>query len=119
MPAPDRLSRYRFSFLAKDVEGRSFLTEPPKYGYRAFSDNVQHVVQAGDTLTSIAGRYYASIQFGELLGWLIADFQPEPIHDPTLAPEMGSVIIVPSVRTVREEILSERRRKAGVLQTPA
>lgn len=115
MGAPDRYSRYRFSLRAKDAAGRSFLTEPPKYGYRAYSDNIQHQVQDGDTWWSIAARYYSSIERGALLYWLICDYQPVPIHDPTVPPETGSTVIVPSVRIVLEEILSERRRRSGVL----
>lgn len=116
MPTPSRTSRYRFSLLAKDAAGRSFLTEPPKYGYKAFADNIQHPVSDDDTWYSIAARYYGAIENGALLGWLICDFQPEPWHDPTVPPVTGTIVIVPGVRTVLEEILSERRRKTGVFQ---
>ncbi len=42
---------------------------------------------------------------------LIADFQPDPIHDPTLSLEVGRVLVVPSLRTVTEEVFSEKRRQ--------
>jgi hypothetical protein len=44
------------------------------------------------------------------LWWVIADFQPDPVHDPTLSLEPGRVLVVPSIRTVQEEIFSETRR---------
>jgi hypothetical protein len=105
----------RVSFLDVDEAGRSYLTEPERYVYRQLADNVAHVVVEGDDLWSIAGKYYAgSIVGGETLYWVIGDFQPEPVIDPTVAFEVGSAVIVPSVRTVLEEILSEKRRSAGV-----
>jgi len=45
------------------------------------------------------------------LWWVIADFQPDPIHDPPVALELGRVLAIASVRTVLEEVFSERRRE--------
>jgi hypothetical protein len=42
---------------------------------------------------------------------VIADFQPDPIHDPTLELEPGRVLVIASLRTVLEEIFSESRRE--------
>jgi hypothetical protein len=39
------------------------------------------------------------------------DFQPEPVVDPTLALETGSVVVVPSTRVLTEVILGESRRR--------
>ena len=47
------------------------------------------------------------------LWWVIADFQPEPVHDPTRALEVGRVMFIPSERTLVEEVFSSRRRKTG------
>lgn len=114
MGTPTTISRYRLSTLLRDVDGRSYLTEAARYGYRELQDNIGHVVKDGDDLWTIAGRYYQNILGGETLFWVIGHFQPVPIHDPTIALTPGSVVIVPSERTVREEILSERRRAAGL-----
>jgi hypothetical protein len=81
------------------------------YRLRALSDNRQHIVKEGDTLFSLAGRYFAPLPRPAGLWWVIADFQPDPIHDPTLALEVGRVLVVPSVRTVVEEVFSEKRRQ--------
>jgi hypothetical protein len=110
-----RISRYRFSRLVEDADGRQHLTESEPYWYRPLADNLVHVVQEGDDLCTVAGRYYgAAVLGGETLWWVVAQFQPEPILDPTLALVPGSTLIVPSVRTVLEDVLSETRRAAGV-----
>jgi hypothetical protein len=41
---------------------------------------------------------------------VIADFQADPIHDPTLSLALGRELAIPSVRTVVEEVFSESRR---------
>jgi hypothetical protein len=112
---PTRISRYRFSFAVEDDAGRTYLTLPEPYLYRQLPDNVPHEVVDGDDLWSIAGKYYAdAIPGGETLFWVVGHFQPEPIHDPTVALVPGTVVVVPSVRTVLEDILSEKRRAAGL-----
>lgn len=83
------------------------------YRFRVFADNVEHVVREGDTLWTLAHRYYLGVERPAGLWWIIADFQPQPIHDPTLALVPGAVLVIPSLRTVQEEIFSERRRAFG------
>lgn len=115
MRAPTRISRFRFSEVVEDPDGRTFLTEHEPFRYRERPDNIAHVVVDGDDLWTIAGTYYArSIVGGETLFWVVGDYQPEPVHDPTVALVPGSVVVVPSVRVVLEEILSEGRRASGV-----
>lgn len=83
------------------------------YRFHVFGDNVEHIVQSGDTLQSLAGQYFAPIPRACGLWWVIADFQPDPIHDPTVELEVGRVLIIPSHRTLTEEVFSERRRRLG------
>jgi hypothetical protein len=108
---PRRFSRYTFCSAVLDNEGRLFLTDREPYRFRALPDNRQHVVKEGETLFSLAGRYFAPLPRPAGLWWVIADFQPQPTHDPTLALTAGGILVVPSVRTVTEEILSEKRRQ--------
>lgn len=107
---PRRFSRYTFSAAVMDDEERLFLTDREPFRFRPLSDNRQHVVREGDTLFSLAGRYFASLPRPAGLWWVIADFQPEPVHDPTLSLELGRLVVVPSVRTLVEEVFSEKRR---------
>ena len=108
---PRRYSRYTFSSGLLDDAGRLFLTDHEPFRFRPFADSRHHVVREGDSLFTIAGRYFAPLPRPAGLWWVIADFQEDPIHDPTLALEVGTTIVVPSVRVVTEEILAEKRRE--------
>ncbi len=108
---PPRLySRHTFCSATKDDLGRSFLSERVPYGYRKLADNRTHPVVAGDTLWTLAGRYFSPLERASGFWWAIADFQPDPIFDPTLKLEPGTVLFIPSVRTLLEKILGEERR---------
>lgn len=106
-----RFSRYTFSAAILDEDERLLLTDREPFRFRPLPDNRQHVVKEGDTLFSLAGRYFAPLPRPAGLWWIIADFQPDPLHDPTLALEVGRVLVLPSLRTVTEEIFAERRRQ--------
>lgn len=107
---PNRWSRDRFCSAIEDEEGTLYLTEREPYGYREISDNVLHTVTQGDTLWTLAAAYYAPVERPARFWWVIGDFQPEPIHDPTIALEPGTLLVIPSLRTLLEEILNEARR---------
>lgn len=108
---PRRFSRFTFSAAVLDDAERLFLTEREPFRFRSFPDSRQHVVQQGETLFSLAGRYFAPLPRPSGLWWVIADFQPDPIHDPTLSLELGRVMSIPSVRVVTEEVFAEARRQ--------
>jgi hypothetical protein len=103
-------SRFTFCNAWFDDAGRVFLDDRVPYGYRAFSDNTIHIVTEGETIWSIAGQHFQPTPRAAGLWWAIADFQPNPIHDPTIALVPGSMLVLPSLRTVLEEVLGEARR---------
>ena len=109
---PPRLySRYQFCTSSADpVTGKLVLSDREPYRFVPFADNVQHPVVAGDTLARLAARYFAPMADAALLWWIIADFQPDPIFDPTIALEVGQTIVLPSLQTVLTEIFDEARR---------
>jgi hypothetical protein len=107
---PRRYSRYTFSEGILDQDGDLTLTEPVPFAYQDLSDNVTHVVQDGDTLFGLAGLYFDGLPRAAGLWWVIADFQPVPIDDPTIALTPGSTLFIPSLRTVQEQVFDERRR---------
>ncbi len=91
-----------------------FLSDRVPFRYRNLSDNRVVTAKTGDSLHRIAAKVYAPL--GQLpyisaasLWWVIADFQPIPIHDPTLQLVAGEKLIVPSLRTVTEQILQRPR----------
>jgi hypothetical protein len=106
-----RLSRHRFStgYVVGDTN-LAFLGERAPYAYRDLPDNRQHLVSTGDTIFNLAGRYFAGVPRAAGLWWVIADFQPIPIHDPTIRLVEGTTIVIPSLRTLHGEILNDKRR---------
>jgi hypothetical protein len=107
---PRRMSRHTFCHGFQDDVGDLILTEPEPYRYKPFADNRFHTVAEGDTLWGLAAKYFGSIPRADGLWWVIADFQIDPIHDPTLALTPGRMLVIPSLRTVIEEVFSESRR---------
>jgi hypothetical protein len=100
-------SRYMHSRGVREAEGRLHLTDRDRFGFQSLPDTRVHVVAEGDTLFHLAGQYYAPLPRACGYWWAIADFQPRPIHDPTLALVLGSKLFIPSVRAL-EEFLTDR-----------
>lgn len=105
-----RFSRFRFCLGYTDDDENLYLSEREPYGYKPFADNEEYTVVVGDTLANIAGRRFIGLPNPGTLYWVIADFQPDPIHDPTIALIPGTKLILPSRRTYEEEIINEKRR---------
>ena len=113
---PPRINgRYEQSLGRYDENGNLFLTERVPLRYDPdLEDTRQHEVATGDTLPSIAFKHYISFLplaedridgWGpEHLWWVIAEFQPIPILDPTLSLVDGTVLEVPSPDFVRERV---------------
>jgi hypothetical protein len=104
--ARDGTSRYRYTPKFTDLDGTVIDVGYSWYGsrtplrYIAARDNEVYVVQAGDTLQNLAARKFAGYEHAALLWWIIAEFQPTPITDPTLRLEPGSLLVIPASRLV-------------------
>jgi hypothetical protein len=107
---PQYRSRYLFCEAYVDPKGRRVLTERVPFRYQALADTRLHTVEEGDSLFSLAGAYFAPLPRACGLWWVVADFQPDPVFDPTLALVPGTVIHIPSQRVLEDAILSEARR---------
>lgn len=112
---PRQYSRHTFTTGEADENDRIFLSERVPFGYEDLSDNRRVVTQQGDSLYSLAGRYFAPLTRPAGLWWIIADFQPTPIHDPTVQLAAGTTIIIPSLRTVIERIFNDERRRESAV----
>ena len=112
---PIKNSRYQYSLGVTDTSGRTFLTEPPRITYEDSLDNVVHVVQGGERLQDLAARYYADFGSDTFpaagLWYVIAQFQPTPIIDPTLKLAEGTRLYIPSKRYVAQRVFDPARRK--------
>lgn len=107
---PLPLSRYSYTQGLKDADGNLFLTDPEPFVYRVETDNRYHTVVIGDTLHGLAERFFDGFPEPARLWWIIADYQPEAIFDPTIELQPGRVLVIPSVRVVQEQIFTESRR---------
>lgn len=110
---PRKFSRHTFALGIKDqtiAPEALQLTERQPFTYRLLSDTRRHTVREGESLWTLAARYFRGLPRAAGLWWVIADFQPDPIHDPTVALAPGRVLFIPSARTVQEFIFSENRR---------
>lgn len=107
---PRKFSRHTFTEAFEDDVGDVVLTEPEPFRFQPFDDNRVHVVKGGETIFTIAAKYFRGLPRPAGFWWIIADFQPDPIHDPTVKVADGARLIIPSMRTVLEEIFNENRR---------
>jgi hypothetical protein len=101
-------SRHSQCIAYRDEEGRTLLTEREPYRFHDHGDTRVHTAAQGDTLFSLAGRYFEPLPRACGFWWVIADFQPDPIVDPTLRLEPGRRLFIPSVRVLTDIILADR-----------
>jgi hypothetical protein len=111
----DRRSRYQFSEIHTDSAGRRFFGPRPRFTYRDLPDNQRHIVKGAERLWHLSQIYWPELPKNGTYYWIIADFQPEPILDAFKDLVMGSVIIVPSLRTVEGMIFNSARARTVTL----
>lgn len=111
---PGPRSRYRFTRGLTDSEGRLYLTARAPYRFRNLPDNRFHTVLQGERLHYLAERYFSPTPDSAQLWWIIADFQPQPVLDPTLELTPGRILAIPSLKTVIEEIFNPARADEAV-----
>lgn len=109
--SPHAGSRHAFTTGARDHAEKLYLTEREPYGFAQHPDTRVHIVVQGDSLFELAGRYFAPLPRACGFWWVIADFQPEPIVDPTIRLEPSRELLIPSLRVLTDVILSEQRRR--------
>lgn len=108
MPAV-RLSRYEFAPVEEDDHGRTYLDVPDPLPRRVRSDDLRFVVGDSDNLWSVAWRAYEALLDREQdIGpsrffWVIGEIND--IVDGRAPIPAGTVLRIPSIRSLTEEIL--------------
>lgn len=87
------------------------LDEREPFRFRELPDNRLHRAVEGDSLFTLAARFFPNFDRPAGLWWVIADFQPQPVLDPTVRLRPGALVVIPSERVVREDVFSEARRR--------
>lgn len=106
------MSRYRYNREYFDASSNRYLDEREPFTYKDQPDNRYHTVAEGDTLWGLAHRYFPEFERPAGLWWVIAEFQPDLVVDPTAVLEAGKVLVIPSQRLVRQEVYNPVRREA-------
>ena len=89
-----------------DENNRHFLTERKPFRYDAkLLGTKKHRVVKGDNLWTLAFKFYDPIPNAEHLYFVICEFQPDPILDPSLDLEVNRILHIPSPRVVQEKVL--------------
>lgn len=104
-------SRYRYCIEYQDADENSYLDEREPFRYQEIEDNRFHRVVDGDTWWGIASLYFQGFPRACGLWWLLCEYQPEPVIDPTIALAPGSIVVVPPMRLVRMEVFNSERRR--------
>lgn len=68
--------------------------------FRDDVDTVAHTVMDGENLAGLANTHYQGFPNPSSLWWIIAEFQPVPIIDPTRKLRGGTVLLIPSATLV-------------------
>jgi len=98
-------SRYVLSDLFVDSQSRVYLGPRERFFFEDLDDVIPHTVREGDTWHSLAHQYYGRALSAEVnLWWALADFQPEPVLDPTLVLAAGTIVLIPPIRVMQEEL---------------
>jgi len=104
-------SRYAVTTLETLEDGTVELGEREPYHFRQRDDNLIHVAGHGDTWDALAEIYYSSISDRACgLWWVIAEYQPTPIVDPTIPIAPGRSVVIPAPIVVVTEILRSDRK---------
>lgn len=104
-------SRYALASELRDASGFVIVDTPAPMRFRARPDTIVHRALATDTWYGLAARYYSGLhRRPEHLWWVLCDFQPEPVLDPTIPPEPGEFVYIPAPAFVQGEVFALRSR---------
>ena len=98
-------SRYVLADMFFDAQNRTYIGPRERFFFEDLEGNIPHTVRDGDDWHSLAYQYYGRALSGQVnLWWGIADFQPEPVLDPTLTLQPGTIILIPPLHVLQGEL---------------
>jgi hypothetical protein len=113
-PGPN--SRHLIAPMVTRVDdGLTFVLDREPFRFVPRPDNRRVVVEEGETWHNLAATHLQPISRAQDLWWVICDFQPTPVLDPTQQPIPGSVVFIPSPEFVQGTILSDSRAEDTVI----
>lgn len=101
----ENTSRYNLATIIVEENGLIHWGMRDRLLYQDLNGIVTHTVIEGETLWSIAAKHYGTA--GPELWWVLADFQPEPINDPTIALVAGQTLLIPPLSAVRTALAGD------------
>jgi len=109
-------SRYRYCTVLDwgDIGGTAgvkLLDEREPFRFRDESDNTFYTARAGDTWWGLAWKFFRSFRNPSLLWFLLCEYQPTPVVDPTIAIVGGQQVVIPSERVLRNYVFSREQRR--------
>lgn len=104
-------SRYQFNVGYYDTAGRIYLDDREPFRFRSHPGNRFHTVTEGDTWWGLAATYFRGEPRACGRWWILCEYQPTPVIDPTIVLPPGTVVVIPSVDLVRMEALNAQQRR--------
>lgn len=92
-------SRYAKAKIIRDAQGRAYVPPVERPAKLDYPDNIRVPAEPGDTWSSLAYAYLGDPE----LWWAIAIFNN--VFNPLEDPKPGTVLTIPSIRTVHEVLL--------------
>lgn len=109
-----KFSPHQYTMAKTNTAGERFLTDRVPFRFVEVPGTRVHVVQEGERMEDLAQRYLARFDTDDTpaagLAWLLRDFQPTPIIDPTIKLKAGALVYIPTESFVAQRIFDDRRR---------
>lgn len=91
-------------------DGLTFMLDREPLYFQPRSDNKRIVAEKGDTWWSLAAKHLSALRNPEQFFWVLCDYQPTPILDPTVDPTPGAIVFIPDEDFFMSTYFADSRR---------
>jgi hypothetical protein len=96
-------STYRHARAIQFDDGRIIFRLPERIPFEDRDDSILHISNGRERLWDLAQLYYGSEVRDAIDLWeVIAQFQPEPIQDPSIPLQAGLSVLIPSLEYIED-----------------